>query len=71
MPTFLVFSTKDLVGYRMRISEPIRPYAINYLAASGLFESVRIETSNGEVVYGVEGSDLLKAADIVGVLPRK
>lgn len=71
MAAFLVFSTKDLVGYRLRISEPVRPYAINYLAASGLFESVRIETSDGSVVYGVEGSDLLKAADVVGVLPKE
>jgi len=70
MAAFLVFSTKELVGYRMRISEPIRPFAINYLAASGLFERVHIETSEG-VVYGVEGSDLLKAADVVGVLPKE
>lgn len=70
MAAFLVFTTKDLVGYRMRIDEPIRPYALNHLAASGIFDRVSIETSDG-VVWKLEGADLLKAADVVGVLPRE
>lgn len=69
MAAFLVFSTKDLVGYRLRIDEPIRPFALNYLAASGVFDRVAIETSDG-VVVKLEGADLLKAADVVGVLEK-
>lgn len=70
MAAFLVFSTKDLVGYRLRIDEPIRPFAMNYLAASGIFERITIETSDG-VVMKLEGSDLLKAADVVGFLEKE
>lgn len=70
MAAFLVFSTKDLVGYRMRIDEPIRPFAMNYLAASGLFDRIAIETSD-HVVTTLEGADLIKAADVVGVLKKE
>jgi len=69
MPAYLVFSNKDVVGYRLRIDEPIRPFALNYLAASGIFDRVAIEYESGLVVK-LEGADLLKAADVVGVLPK-
>lgn len=61
----LVFSTKDITGYRLKVDEPLRPFALNYLAASGLFEGLRLEI-DGKVIT-VEGSDLLKMADVVGV----
>lgn len=70
MAAYLVFTTRNLVGYRMLIDEPIRPFALNYLAASGIFDRVSIETSDG-VVVKLEGSDLLRAADVVGVLQRE
>lgn len=70
MAAFLTFSAKGCVGYRLRIDEPIRPFALNYLAASGIFDRVAIETSDG-VVTSVEGADLLKAADVVGVLRKE
>lgn len=63
---YLVFSTKDLVGYRLRVEQPIRPFALNYLAASGLFDRLCLETDSG-VLVTLEGADLLKAADVVGV----
>lgn len=70
MTAFLVFSTKELVGYRLRIDTPIRPFALNYLAASGIFDRVAIEDSDGGIVTRLEGADLLKAADVVGVLKK-
>jgi hypothetical protein len=63
---YLVFSTKELMGYRLKIEEPIRPFALNYLAASGLFDKISIVTDSG-IVMTVEGADLLHAADVVGV----
>jgi len=69
MAAFIVFSTKDVVGYRMRIEEPIRPFALNYLAASGVFDRLSLTTSDGTVTT-LEGADILRGADVVMVRPE-
>jgi hypothetical protein len=56
--------TNALVGYRMEVKEPIRPFALSYLAASGMFDKLVIERSDG-VRIEVQGADLLRCADQV------
>lgn len=57
-------------GHTIQVEMPLRPFAMNYLAASGLFDKIALVDKSAGFEIRLEGADLLKAADVVGVLPR-
>lgn len=59
--------TKDLVDLQLRVEEPMRPFALSYLAASGIFDKIIVVDPtgvDGNVV--IDGAKLLRLADQVG-----
>ena len=60
------FWNKSTQNFRIQVPEPIRPFALSYLAASGMFDRIVIERSDG-VVIEAAGADLIRCADMVGV----
>ena len=59
--------TKDLVDFQMKVEEPMRPFALSYLAASGIFDKIILADPAGrEEGIVIEGAKLLRLADQVG-----
>jgi len=55
-----------MVNYRMQIEDPVPPFALNMLAASGLFDVIEVAgTQSGSGDVRLEGRSLLKAALVV------
>lgn len=54
---------KGVSGYRMEVKEPVRPFALSHLAATGMFDRIVLEHAGIKVE--VEGADLIRYADQV------
>jgi hypothetical protein len=63
------FWSKSTHDFRIQVPEPIRPFALSYLAASGMFDRIVIERSDG-VVIEAAGADLIRCADQVCVAQK-
>lgn len=58
----LIFSTKDVRGYALEVTEPIHPNALAHLAASGIFDEVALRyTQDGKDVV-LSGANMVKEA---------
>lgn len=66
----LLLTNKFSVGFAITVETPLRPFAMNYLAATGMFDKIVLVDPGGGYEVRLEGADLLKAADMVGLLTR-
>ncbi len=71
--SILCLSNKDITNFTIKVREPLRPYALAYLAASGLFDVIALRNRPDSIPDAViEGADLIRCADQVrpAVLPE-
>ncbi len=58
--------TKDLFDLQVRVEEPMRPFALSYLAASGIFDKIIVVDPDGvEGNVVIDGAKLIRLADQV------
>ncbi len=66
MAELFLTSAPATVNFRVPIDDPVPPFAVNMLAASGLFDRIEIKgTQSGSGDVLLEGRSLLRAALVV------